>query len=145
MKKILIAVAFCLILVTASATPVSAKSGSVGALKADIVLANTDTVVGFAVFNTNGIDGLNVEVSVKDLPAGTYILRVKAPNGPIIQYEGALIIGANGKGNAHVEIPDLVFQQGATTIPCRVNIINPDTGPVAWTSPPVVGLPVPLK
>ena len=146
MKKLIIAVSLALIVVMSLAVPAIAAPGKAnGAVKADLILAaDGETVVGFAVINTNGDDGLNVEVAVKDLEAGTYVLKVQAPIEGGAEYTGEIVVGENGKGNAHVQIADLVYTEGDETIPCRVNIKD-SSGSVAATSVAHVGLPVPLK
>ena len=146
MKKTVVALVLCLAMVGLMAVPaVAAPNNGNGASKADILRPGDGTVVGFAVFNTNGNGGINVEVAVWNLPEGIYRLMVQAPSGPPPEYLGWLVVGADGEGNAHVQLADLVVEPGVTTIPCTVRI-NPNANPlldVAHVEPaPVL---VPLK
>jgi hypothetical protein len=145
-KRILVALGVCLILVATMTVPAFAAADK-GAVKADIFIPKDGTVVGFAVFNTNNNGEINVEVAIKNLPENTYTLVVQAPAGPPPEYIEPMIVGKNGKANVHVKINIsgyIASNPATTTIPClvRINPTNPPENDVAHTIGPVF---VPLK
>ena len=148
MKKLLIAAVLCLVVVSLMVTPAMAAQPDTspkGAVKVDICIFNGNNkalgdVVGFAVLNSDGNGGLNVQVVVKDMEEGSYIVVVQAPTADgLREAEGTLTVNKNGNGNVHLQVDDMEN-------PCRVNIRDAgDTEILASTANSGAGTVIPEK
>jgi hypothetical protein len=119
MKKLLIALGLCLILIGALAVPAMAGKGAV---KADIYKFPSGVPVGFAIFNTNGSDALNVEVHLNDgkpdkIMVVTASMRGDGGDIELMQTNG------QGNGNDHLQF-EIHPKPGAETIKVQVTIVG---------------------
>lgn len=163
MKKTLIAISLCLVMVTAFATP--AFAASKGAVKADMVV-HTDsvsqtgmpagTVVGSVILNTTGTGYLIVVVNLDDAtPIGAEYDSLVWINGTrIIEQVAVDILRVNGRGQATANYKvDLgsVSGIGAEDTSIQVKVVvrpsfSPNTFPCYVTGPSFSqSITVPLK